>query len=59
MCKCQKIFIKNQDIYLLKGYISVSSKPSKYTLENTYIKMFKDSSSKDYQKKGRATKSVS
>ena len=29
MYKCQNICIKNQDIYLLKSYISVSSKPSK------------------------------
>ena len=29
MYKRQIVFIKNQDIYLLKSYITVSSKPSK------------------------------
>ena len=29
MYKCQNTCIKNQDIYLSKSYISVSSKPSK------------------------------
>ena len=29
MYKCQNICTKNQDLYLLKSYISVSYKPSK------------------------------
>ena len=30
MYRCQNTCIKNQDIYLLKSYTSVSSKPSKH-----------------------------
>ena len=36
MCRCQKILIKNQDIYLLKSHISVSSKPSKTIIPYLY-----------------------
>ena len=35
--KCQNICVKNQDIYLLISYTSVSSKPSKRTFIYIYI----------------------
>ena len=39
MHKCQNTCIK-LDIYLLKGYISVSSKPSKKSFVYIYINKF-------------------
>ena len=47
MYKCQNLCIKNQDIYLLKSYTSVSSKPSnhmyiKYIYIYIYIYIYGD-----------------